>query len=148
MGFDPFGGFKLSGTGPKAGSREYLRAFHFNPEAPLRSSKFPDEEPILTQVPALAPPCRLPVDVRLARFWLAVDLLISHFESLYQGIFGDQKEVLVRFHQWIKRQMYYFITREHANLKIPGQYLYLYIPQKFFLSQLSLKCKRTFYCLL
>ena len=36
VGIEPFGGFKLSGTGPKAGSRAYLDAFHVVPiEGPL-----------------------------------------------------------------------------------------------------------------
>ncbi|MDO8493856.1 MAG: aldehyde dehydrogenase family protein, partial [Deltaproteobacteria bacterium] len=38
VSIEPFGGFKMSGTGPKAGGKDYLDAFHFTlPSAPIPS---------------------------------------------------------------------------------------------------------------
>lgn len=123
VAIEPFGGFKLSGTGPKAGSKSYLQAFHTKVKTPLSSSMTPDEVGSEEKI-ALANRSTLPCRDRSKVIYAGVALLLEHFESLYQGIYGDDKIILNRFHKWMRKSLPGFQEKEHKNRIIPGQLSY------------------------
>lgn len=135
VGIEPFGGFKLSGTGPKAGGRNYLPSFHVN--------KFDEFVPGGSDAPSdgtgssydfdYAQPSRLSIQMRAKRMVLALDEMIQHFEALYQGLYSDNKEILMNFRKWIMRDFINFVQRKHWNRRIPGQLSY---------NNLSLTCEK------
>lgn len=123
VAIEPFGGFKLSGTGPKAGSKSYLQAFHSKVKTPLYSSLTPDEEGGKEKI-KLAGRSTLDAETRAKNIYKGTTLLLQHFESLYQGIYGDDKDILNRFHKWMRKSLPGFQEKEHKNRIIPGQLSY------------------------
>ena len=119
VAIEPFGGFKLSGTGPKAGGTDYLSAFHVNPALTVDSSLV-DERGSDYQF-YLCRPAKLSVEQRLERVTKALDILLANFESIFRKIAGDDKEVLLKYRAWINRNLISFQLGEHSNRKIPGQ---------------------------
>lgn len=120
VAIEPFGGFKLSGTGPKAGSKSYLQAFHSKVKTPLYSSLTPDEDVGKEKI-TLAPRSSQDLETRAKAIYRGTALLIENFENLYQGIYGDDKVILNRFHKWMRKSLPTFQLKEHKNRIIPGQ---------------------------
>ncbi|MFT6602950.1 MAG: RHH-type proline utilization regulon transcriptional repressor/proline dehydrogenase, partial [Bacteriovoracaceae bacterium] len=120
VAIEPFGGFKLSGTGPKAGSKSYLQAFHTKVKTPLSSSMTPDEVGSEEKI-ELAGRSSLSCQDRSKMIYNGTALVLEHFESLYQGIYGDDKIILNRFHKWMRKSLPLFQEKEHKNRIIPGQ---------------------------
>lgn len=126
VAIEPFGGFKNSGTGPKAGGKHYLSSFHVQyTESFIVGAKstpatvYGKDEDI-----QLAYPSGLTHQMRGLRMGQALDELLLHFESIYRGIYGEHKEALGDFKKWIDRHYLNFITKEHWNRSIPGQLSY------------------------
>ena len=128
VGIEPFGGFKLSGTGPKAGSRAYLDAFHVVPiEGPLLTNltRSGTEDPLQESNEVfLSHPGKLDDETRLPRIERGVELIIRQFEYLYQGIYGERKEQLVQYKEFLKKELIDFKQGKHLNVTIPGQMSY------------------------
>ncbi len=120
VAIEPFGGFKLSGTGPKAGSKSYLQAFHTKVKRPLSSSMTPDEVGSVENI-ELAGRSSLSCHDRAKIIYAGTAHLLEHFESLYHGIYGDDKIILNRFHKWMRKSLPGFQEKEHKNRIIPGQ---------------------------
>lgn len=125
VGIEPFGGFKLSGTGPKAGCAQYLEAFHVHPVAsPVLTNlvRLGSEDPLseADQV-ILATPSQLSVQRQVPRVARGVEQLIKNFEFLYQGIYGENKQVLIRFKAFLQKDMIPLIQNPQNNVVIPGQ---------------------------
>lgn len=122
VGIEPFGGFKLSGTGPKAGGKGYLGAFHYNNvEAKISDSLIEEGSDYRFDL------CRasgLSVKSRIHRAINGVDFVIHHFETLYQGLMPGDKKLLKRFFKWLRRNGEAFQEKQHWNVKIPGQLSY------------------------
>lgn len=121
VGIEPFGGFKLSGTGPKAGSRSYVPVFHLNLNDENLSVIHYGEDDGSEYDYDLARPSGLKVGTRLIRIEQATLEVLKNFETLFQGVFGDQKLTLERYHKWLKKQFERYQTGEHQNVVIPGQ---------------------------
>ena len=125
VGIEPFGGFKLSGTGPKAGSFHYLPAFKVTPLSfpivnKLTTASLEDglhESSTLK----LADFSMLSVEDRILRVERAIQFVINNFEYLYQGIYGENKEVLVKLKSWANGGFKEFLTGTFNNVEIPGQ---------------------------
>lgn len=125
VGIEPFGGFKLSGTGPKAGSFHYLPAFQVTPIS------FPIVDKLATSKPEdglhesstlkLAKPSSLSIEERIPRVERAIQYVINNFEHLYQGIYGENKEVLINLKLWANGGLKEFLTGTFNNVEIPGQ---------------------------
>lgn len=120
VGIEPFGGFKHSGTGPKAGSKLYLNVFHHNKhktnsEIHLENGK--------DEVDFSIKPTQL-LEKRLESFQNIVTSVVDSFESLYAGIHGEEKKILIKFKKWSINQLKDFIEKEHKNHTIPGQISY------------------------
>jgi RHH-type proline utilization regulon transcriptional repressor/proline dehydrogenase/delta 1-pyrroline-5-carboxylate dehydrogenase len=121
VAIEPFGGFKLSGTGPKAGSKSYVSSFHYfnndflETEHELCAGSQYDFD--------LCRPSGLWTKPRLKKVVSGLDQIIGRFEVLY-GTIGEDKKELKDFQKWIKRNGEKFIMKSHANREIPGQLCY------------------------
>ncbi len=122
VAIEPFGGFKLSGTGPKAGGRHYVLALHQTLEAStLNSEPLQAIEEGSDTYFDLAKPSKLSISSRKERTEKFLDLFISNFETHYQGIYGNYKDTLRDYKKWITKSFSSFMKREHKNRAIPGQ---------------------------
>lgn len=124
VSIEPFGGFKLSGTGPKAGGRHYVLSLHQINEKGFEKSEnlvsYPVDEGSDYQF-NLARPSKLSVTSRVERLEKFLDQFISNFETFYQGIYGNYKEPLRDYKKWVSKSFVSFMEREHKNRAIPGQ---------------------------
>ncbi len=125
VGIEPFGGFKLSGTGPKAGSPKYIEAFHvIPPSMPLLKNltKLGSEDPLSeSNEVLLSSPSDLPPGMLLARVLRGVKSIITNFEFLYQGIYGESKSALYRFTEFLENRYESYVLKNDSNVYIPGQ---------------------------
>lgn len=126
VAIEPFGGFKLSGTGPKAGGKLYIKNFIINPfnEDVVGGLPTPAEEEGSDYLPHLSRASGLKISGRLERMSRVLDSFIKRFEFYYQGIYGEQKHHLIKFNKWVNRDLEEYLTKKHYNRKIPGQLSY------------------------
>ncbi len=120
VGIEPFGGFKFSGTGPKAGGRHYIQALHqtsFNVIEGVRCliEKGSDYEIVR------AKPSRLSFSSKLERMEKFSNQLLSSFESFMGDVRPGEKEVVRNYLKWMSKNYINFFEKDHANRKIPGQ---------------------------
>ncbi|MDO9184064.1 MAG: bifunctional proline dehydrogenase/L-glutamate gamma-semialdehyde dehydrogenase [Bacteriovorax sp.] len=124
VAIEPFGGFKLSGSGPKAGGRHYVLSLHQIHEASFEKSQnqvsYPVDEGNDFHFD-LARPSKLSINSRKDRIEKFLDHFISNFETHYQGIYGNYKEPLRDYKKWLSKNFINFMEREHKNRVIPGQ---------------------------
>ena len=66
-------------------------------------------------------PSSLSVEESVPRVERAIQYVINNFEHLYQGIYGENKQVLINFKQWVSGHLKEFLTGEFKNVEIPGQ---------------------------
>jgi len=122
VGIEPFGGFKMSGTGPKAGGKVYIPAFHIHKhpvsETNVSEHYGPDYTIELAGRSGLSP------QMRVERISLGLDLFIDRFEQFFQGIRGVDKKLVIKFRKWVDRNALTYMTKEHKNTQIPGQMSY------------------------
>lgn len=123
VGIEPFGGFKLSGTGPNAGSKSYLSYLHLNPKRDFKSSDVLLEEGSEYSF-ELSKPSGLRGITRVHRMDKVLSHVLRHFEHLFRGIRGDEKQILTNFHKWLVNNYEEYLNKEHWNQKIPGQLSY------------------------
>nr|MBP9682140.1 hypothetical protein [Bacteriovorax sp.] len=125
VAIEPFGGFKLSGTGPKAGGRHYVLSLHqCNDDGTVKSREiYPSGEGSDYQFD-LARASKLSVASRIERTEKYLEQFISHFEAHFQGIYGNYKAPLREYKKWISKSFLGFIERQHKNRSIPGQLSY------------------------
>lgn len=127
VAIEPFGGFKLSGTGPKAGGKHYLHALHqiSDENGPLENmngvlSVDEGSEYLFD----LLRPSKLSAISRKERIEKFLELLISSFERQFRGIYGQEKEIIRDYKKWISKKYVNFIEKNHKNRTIPGQLSY------------------------
>ncbi|HLE10860.1 MAG: hypothetical protein A2504_11945 [Bdellovibrionales bacterium RIFOXYD12_FULL_39_22] len=121
VAIEPFGGFKLSGTGPKAGGRSYVYSFHVNPKyAQVAHIDGQDERGSDYQY-YLCRPQIMNVKDRVSSLDRAFENIINHFEVLFAGNFGEDKDILIEFRSWVKHNLINYQQGEHLNREIPGQ---------------------------
>jgi RHH-type transcriptional regulator, proline utilization regulon repressor / proline dehydrogenase / delta 1-pyrroline-5-carboxylate dehydrogenase len=123
VAIEPFGGFKLSGTGPKAGGKAYLGTFHVIPfdEYVPGGVKAPVEEEGSDYEFDLARPSGLTPEMRMERITKGLQIFINQFEVLYQGIYVENKDHLKKFKRWLEKHLVTFQEKPHNNRVIPGQ---------------------------
>jgi len=121
VGIEPFGGFKLSGTGPKAGHRSYVPVFHHHQiDNFLEEKDLPEGEGSAYQFD-LARPSLLKVSSRIHRISRGLNSIIKNFESLFPKVYGGQKDILKSYQKWVMKNGESFQVKNHFNRKIPGQ---------------------------
>jgi RHH-type transcriptional regulator, proline utilization regulon repressor / proline dehydrogenase / delta 1-pyrroline-5-carboxylate dehydrogenase len=124
VAIEPFGGFKLSGTGPKAGGNEYLWQFHFtqnpnlyqDPKVELASDSGYE---LLIPRPSL-----ISIQGRISRFEAFSKELMEKFELILGSVSEKDKAQLMSFSQWILSNLESYLNGRHANYFIPGQLSY------------------------
>ncbi len=124
VAIEPFGGFKLSGTGPKAGGSEYLWQFHFIQNLNL----FQDSKVELAHdsgYELLVPrPSLISIKGRISRFEAFSKELMEKFELILGSVSEKDKAQLMSFSQWISTNLESYLNGRHPNFLIPGQLSY------------------------
>ncbi|MFP5385627.1 MAG: bifunctional proline dehydrogenase/L-glutamate gamma-semialdehyde dehydrogenase [Bacteriovoracia bacterium] len=124
VAIEPFGGFKLSGTGPKAGGSDYVKEFHFllsmleteNVEATWGKDSGYE---LLVPRPSL-----ISVTGRVARFEQFGKSFLEHYE-LFMGAVNEKEKAQLTSHiEWVKGNLSSYLTGRHLNFVIPGQLSY------------------------
>ncbi len=123
VAIEPFGGFKMSGTGPKAGGNEYLKEFHFH-----LSSSLPKLDVSWAKdsgYKLLSPrPSLISVAGRVSRFEHFGRSFLEQFEVIMGQVSEKEKAELSQFVDWIKSNLGQFLNGRHLNFIIPGQLSY------------------------
>ncbi len=128
VGVEPFGGFKMSGTGPKAGSRLYVPAFHVVPNRQL-VKKATARNISAQQAMAfdgLAWPNGQSLEKRLKILENAWDILSCELKSKMQSI-SDPEIYTKRIDEFVtcsRTMLSEFLYQPHPNRDIPGQESY------------------------
>lgn len=124
VGIEPFGGFKLSGTGPKAGGTDYLKEFHFllsQQEAPCAEPKWAGKSGHDLPVPR---PSLISVAGRVARFETFARSFLEQYELFMGTVNEKDKGQLSAFLDWTKENLENYLHGKHLNVVIPGQLSY------------------------
>lgn len=138
VSIEPFGGFKLSGTGPKAGHREYLEAFHLMPHKDHVllmknvSNRLTAEQ--TNNLYALAKKSQTEVNdrIRILKtgvfklekvFGNTTDLNIKNGD-LSEGFNRFGISDLKEFNTWLESNINNFLFARHPNRNIQGQLSY------------------------
>jgi RHH-type proline utilization regulon transcriptional repressor/proline dehydrogenase/delta 1-pyrroline-5-carboxylate dehydrogenase len=131
VGIEPFGGFKMSGTGPKAGGKNYLMAFHMEPINQKgiqyvlgQGLAYEQNTGLGGHHPQLARRSFLSAESRLVRFDRGIGKFIQNYEIIFQSLFAQDKEILRNFKTWMRHNFVGYVTESHFNLKIKGQLSY------------------------
>lgn len=124
VAIEPFGGFKLSGTGPKAGGNEYMLQFHFpltNLEVTPHQGQWAKSSGYKLHTPK---PSLISIPGRLARFQSFSTDFMNQYEMFMGMINEREKAELTAFIGWIKQELANYLTSKHLNHVIPGQLSY------------------------
>lgn len=124
VGIEPFGGFKMSGTGPKAGGTEYMKEFHFtlpSQEIPMEEARFAADSGYELIQPR---PSLISVAGRIARFETFAHSFLEQFEMYMGSVSEKEKTKLAGFVTWIKGNLEEYLHGKHLNYVIPGQLSY------------------------
>lgn len=124
VGIEPFGGFKLSGTGPKAGGTDYVKEFHFllsTQDTPRGDAKWAKDSGYQLMVPR---PSLISVAGRVSRFESFSRSFLEQYELFMGSVNEKDKAQLTQFIIWIKENLEHYITGKHLNFVIPGQLSY------------------------
>lgn len=117
---EPFGGFKKSGTGPKAGGQDYLGAFH----QIVRPVEFDEmgEEAGSNHPFELCGPSRNAPRVRAEKMTLALNKILASFVTLFPNALSAEKRKWELLREWIENTYPVLAENPVANRKIPGQW--------------------------
>ncbi len=124
VAIEPFGGFKMSGTGPKAGGIDYVKEFHFllsvleNEKQEYKWAKDSGYE-LLTPRPSL-----ISVAGRVSRFDHFGRSFLEQYELFMGSVNEKEKSQLTQFIEWIKGNLPQYLNGRHLNYVIPGQLSY------------------------
>jgi RHH-type transcriptional regulator, proline utilization regulon repressor / proline dehydrogenase / delta 1-pyrroline-5-carboxylate dehydrogenase len=122
VAIEPFGGFKLSGTGPKAGGIDYLSEFHLIGFTAVTQSSLTMNWSKGSGYQYRTPlKSMLSQSGRLVRWLKFMDKLITHYERLTQRISEVEKNVLKDLMLWGEKEFARYIEMDHLNQPIPGQ---------------------------
>jgi RHH-type proline utilization regulon transcriptional repressor/proline dehydrogenase/delta 1-pyrroline-5-carboxylate dehydrogenase len=124
VAIEPFGGFKLSGSGPKAGGTDYLREFHFL-LSPQDTEKIDAVWANDSGYQLLTPrPSLISVQGRISRFDHFGRSFLEQYE-LFMGMVNEKdKASLTQFIDWVKGNLDQYLNGNQLNLVIPGQLSY------------------------
>lgn len=125
VGIEPFGGFKMSGTGPKAGSLEYLYEFlrgpmYINDVKNMNTNQI--SKILGKKLPAKS--SGLSFQNRKEKTIYLLDEVLANYEVYFQKIDEVQKDNLNSFKKFIQFRNNNLDTKEYPNRKIPGQISY------------------------
>jgi RHH-type proline utilization regulon transcriptional repressor/proline dehydrogenase/delta 1-pyrroline-5-carboxylate dehydrogenase len=124
VGIEPFGGFKMSGTGPKAGGTEYVKEFHYLLSAQdthKEDAKWAKDSGYQLMVPR---PSLISVPGRVSRFEHFGRAFLEQYELFMGTVNEKDKAQLGTFIEWVKSNLDDYINGKHLNYVIPGQLSY------------------------
>jgi RHH-type proline utilization regulon transcriptional repressor/proline dehydrogenase/delta 1-pyrroline-5-carboxylate dehydrogenase len=124
VAIEPFGGFKLSGTGPKAGGTDYVKEFHFLLSAQdthKEDAKWAKDSGYQLMVPR---PSLISVAGRVSRFEHFGRSFLDQYELIMGTVNEKDKAQLSAFVEWIKNNLDTYLSGKHLNFVIPGQLSY------------------------
>ena len=119
VAIEPFGGFKMSGTGPKAGSAQYLRAFNRIEKSGTETHH--DVKWGEHSLPSMVKNSGLHLQNRINKTISFVDSLVSQFEVHFNHVSEEQKQQLISLGDYLKSPMNNLEQREIPNRYVPGQ---------------------------
>jgi RHH-type proline utilization regulon transcriptional repressor/proline dehydrogenase/delta 1-pyrroline-5-carboxylate dehydrogenase len=121
VAIEPFGGFKMSGTGPKAGGKDYITTFNRQLDNIAgeneTSSKDFEERPL----DELAWSSKLSQDHRIENTDKFVKNLTDQFETFFGDISEINKNKLVEFSDSLNEKFFNISEQQYPNRYIPGQ---------------------------
>lgn len=119
VAIEPFGGFKMSGTGPKAGGVDYLKTFMCvkNTDAPLMLST----EISVSDTINNAQNSKLALERRIKITLEFINKVEERFENVFSGIQEEKKQTLLIFKKQLQSETFHLNEREFPNRYIPGQ---------------------------
>jgi RHH-type proline utilization regulon transcriptional repressor/proline dehydrogenase/delta 1-pyrroline-5-carboxylate dehydrogenase len=120
VAIEPFGGFKLSGTGPKAGGSDYLSQFHvhFGQNDESVVSEWGQGSGFKFELPQAS---GLGVAARLSRWHKLAEQTLTRFEALTGTVNEADKRILKNFIQWVSVHGTQTLQEGRSHLRIPGQ---------------------------
>ena len=124
VAIEPFGGFKMSGTGPKAGSKAYLRPFHMMQKIKrdefntFKSNVKKDDQFKTVRV------SRLNTTYRMLKLKEFVKMVLNRYEIFFHSIDELGKDALYDLVEYIEEGQADLSVREFPNRDIPGQISY------------------------
>lgn len=122
VAIEPFGGFKMSGTGPKAGGRDYLNSFHVEPghvSKAATSFTWVEDSGYRWVTPQV---CTPPWNTRMVRLEKIMQQLLARLDVLFGRVSEDDKRTLRQFSDWLSGPAgSVWVMGQHPNLHIPGQ---------------------------
>jgi RHH-type proline utilization regulon transcriptional repressor/proline dehydrogenase/delta 1-pyrroline-5-carboxylate dehydrogenase len=124
VGIEPFGGFKMSGTGPKAGGADYVKEFHFlltAQDTHKEEAKWAKDSGYQLMVPR---PSLISVAGRVSRFEHFGRSFLEQYELFMGTVNEKDKAQLTSFIDWVKNNLEEYISGKHLNFVIPGQLSY------------------------
>ncbi|MBP9674118.1 MAG: proline dehydrogenase family protein, partial [Bacteriovoracaceae bacterium] len=130
VAIEPFGGFKMSGTGPKAGGAHYLLSIHKQSSYHVSFQKHFPSERIEGDENSFEFPVKNFQTVKEIRETVkkGIKNIYKNYSLIFQNSqateLGLSKEDLEDFRLWIKKNIISFCTEKHWNHKIPGQMSY------------------------
>jgi RHH-type proline utilization regulon transcriptional repressor/proline dehydrogenase/delta 1-pyrroline-5-carboxylate dehydrogenase len=119
VAIEPFGGFKMSGTGPKAGSIDYLRSFNRIQNDDVE--KMTIGKKTNSELPAMVKNSGLHYSNRMEKLNRFFDQLIHQYEVYFKEVREEHKEQLVSLHDYLLAKDNYLTIKEFPNRYIPGQ---------------------------
>lgn len=124
VAIEPFGGFKLSGTGPKAGGSNYVEQFHYlltTQDLHKIEIEWAKDSGYQLNVPR---PSLISIPGRLSRFENFTNAFLEQYELFMGSINETEKAQIINFGQWIKNNLKDYLSGKHLNYVIPGQLSY------------------------
>ncbi len=105
---EPFGGFKFSGTGPKAGGRNYLPAFHhYAVKGRVEKTGYADEGD-------------KPTPEKEGKSGNNITVAVKMIKS----VCPELSELMDNYNRWLGQNLNSFISTPHYNREVPGQLSY------------------------
>jgi RHH-type transcriptional regulator, proline utilization regulon repressor / proline dehydrogenase / delta 1-pyrroline-5-carboxylate dehydrogenase len=123
VAIEPFGGFKLSGTGPKAGGLDYLRQLHQyqSPQAKTMLERKVAEADGSSYNFDIANRDKTPNDLRLKHFHKLFRTIITQYSGPFSGHYSKNKNDFIEFQKWSQQNLEDLINERSHNRQIPGQ---------------------------
>ncbi len=121
VAIEPFGGFKMSGTGPKAGGADYVKEFHF-----ILSAQDTETSPVTwakdSGYQLLTPrPSLISIAGRVSRFEHFGRAFLERYELFMGTVNEKEKAQVAQFVDWVRQHLNDYLTGRHLNFVIPGQ---------------------------
>ncbi|MFZ4714367.1 MAG: proline dehydrogenase family protein [Bacteriovoracaceae bacterium] len=122
VGIEPFGGFKMSGTGPKAGSKEYVQIFHkqlIHDNSYSMTTGFHGGHELIKEDTSTA---HTNSEIRLDQILRFLEVLVNNI-----SLFSPTSQIIQRINstqKWLEKTYKSWSTNGTENTGIPGQLSY------------------------